>query len=77
MRGPYRFVRNPMAVGVALALAGAALFYRSAALLGFTALFVLGIHVMVVWYEEPTLRRMFGEEYEVYCRRVRRWWPRL
>jgi protein-S-isoprenylcysteine O-methyltransferase Ste14 len=76
VRGPYRFVRNPMAIGVSLALAGAALFYQSAALLGFTAVFLLGIHVMVVWYEEPTLRRMFGEDYEAYCRRVPRWWPR-
>lgn len=74
--GPYRFVRNPMAIGVALALTGAALTYRSAGLLRFTVLFVLVIHLFVVWYEEPTLRRTFGDEYEAYTRRVRRWWPR-
>lgn len=76
VRGPYRFVRNPMAIGVALVLIGAALFYQSVVLLGFTGLFVLTIHLFVVWYEEPTLRRMFGDEYEAYARRVRRWWPR-
>ena len=76
VRGPYRFVRNPMAIGVSLALTGTALFYQSAALLGCTVLFVLAIHLFVVWYEEPTLRRMFGDEYEGYSRRVRRWWPR-
>lgn len=77
VQGPYRFVRNPMYMGAGLALAGAALFYRSAALLGFTALFLVATHLFVVCYEEPTLRRMFGEEYEAYRRRVRRWRPRL
>lgn len=77
VRGPYRFVRNPMAIGVALALTGAALYYQSTGLIAFTGVFVLVIHVFVVLYEEPTLRRMFGDEYEAYARRVRRWWPRI
>jgi protein-S-isoprenylcysteine O-methyltransferase Ste14 len=33
------------------------------------------IHLEVVWYEEPALRRRFGESYEGYCRSVRRWLP--
>ena len=37
----------------------------------------LGVHLFVIGYEEPTLRRKFGAEYEEYCRHVRRWWPRL
>jgi protein-S-isoprenylcysteine O-methyltransferase Ste14 len=73
--GPYAVVRNPMYVGAALALAGAALFYRSWALLGYCAAFVLVMHLFVVLYEEPTLRASFGEPYVRYCRRVRRWWP--
>jgi len=77
VQGPYRVVRNPMYIGAGLALAGAALFYRSGGLLGYTGLFFLTAHLFVVWYEEPTLRRAFGGEYEEYCRRVRRWWPRL
>ncbi len=76
VRGPYRFVRNPMYIGAAIALAGAALFYRSLPLLGYLALFLLVTHLFVCVYEEPTLRRAFGAEYEAYCRRVRRWWPR-
>jgi protein-S-isoprenylcysteine O-methyltransferase Ste14 len=76
IRGPYRFVRNPMYIGAGLALASAALFYESLPLLGYAALFFLATHVFVVLYEEPTLRRTFGEEYEVYCRQVKRWWPR-
>lgn len=77
VQGPYRTVRNPMYIGAGLALAGAALFYQSLALLGYTGLFLLVTHWFVVLYEEPTLRRTFDGEYEAYCRRVRRWWPRL
>lgn len=76
IRGPYRFVRNPMYLGAA-ALAGAALFFRSAALAAFVALFLLITHVFVVFYEEPTLRRSFGNVYESYCQRVHRWLPGL
>lgn len=76
VRGPYRVVRNPMAIGVGLAVTGAALFYQSAALFVFTALFFLVIHLFVVLYEEPTLRRQFGSQYDTYTRHVRRWWPR-
>jgi protein-S-isoprenylcysteine O-methyltransferase Ste14 len=75
IQGPYRFVRNPMYIGAGLALASAALFYESLPLLGYTALFFLATHLFVVWYEEPTLRRNFGQEYEAFCRKVRRWWP--
>jgi protein-S-isoprenylcysteine O-methyltransferase Ste14 len=74
-RGPYRFVRNPMYIGAALALAGAALFYRSAALAAYALASLVISHVLVLWYEEPTLRRRFGREYDVYCTKVRRWWP--
>lgn len=76
VRGPYRVVRNPMAIGVGLALVGASLLYRSAGLFGFTVFFLLFIHLMVVLYEEPTLRRQFGSEYEAYTQKVGRWWPR-
>jgi protein-S-isoprenylcysteine O-methyltransferase Ste14 len=75
VRGPYRFVRNPMYVGAALALAGAALFFRSLALAGYAVLFLVVMHVFVLSYEEPTLRRTFGEDYAAYCRRVSRWLP--
>jgi protein-S-isoprenylcysteine O-methyltransferase Ste14 len=75
IQGPYRFVRNPMYIGAGLALAGAALFYESLPLLGYTGLFFLATHLLVVWYEEPALRRTFGQEYEAYSDRVRRWWP--
>lgn len=72
IQGPYRFVRNPMYIGAGLALASAALFYESLSLLGYAGLFFLATHLFVVWYEEPTLRRTFGQEYEAYCGQVRR-----
>ena len=77
VQGPYRFVRNPMYIGASLALAGAALFYDSLPLLGYTGLFLLATHVFVMTYEEPALRQTFGQEYKAYCRQVGRWWPSL
>lgn len=76
IRGPYRFLRNPMYLGAGVALAGAALFYQSLALLAFTALFLLVAHFFVILYEEPTLRRSFGPGYADYCHHVHRWLPR-
>jgi protein-S-isoprenylcysteine O-methyltransferase Ste14 len=76
VQGPYRLVRNPMYLGAGLALSGAALFYQSIPLLGYAVLFLLITHVFVVLYEEPTLRRTFDEDYQTYCRRVGRWWPK-
>jgi len=75
VRGPYRFVRNPMYIGAALAVAGAALFYKSLALAAFVAGFLVVTHLFVIIYEEPTLRRVFGPEYQAYCVHVHRWRP--
>jgi len=76
IRGPYRFVRNPMYIGAGMTLAGAALYYESLSITIYTALFFLITHLFVALYEEPTLRRTFGDEYEAYCSRVRRWLPK-
>jgi protein-S-isoprenylcysteine O-methyltransferase Ste14 len=75
IEGPYRFVRNPMYIGATLGLAGAAIFYGSLTLSIYTASFLLAAHLFVVVYEEPTLRKSFGADYEAYCQRVRRWVP--
>ena len=75
--GPYRYVRNPMYIGAGAALAGAAIFYGSLPLVGYLGLFVLATHAFVVLYEEPTLTRLFGQEYRAYQARVRRWLPRF
>jgi protein-S-isoprenylcysteine O-methyltransferase Ste14 len=75
VRGPYKFVRNPMYIGAGMALAGAALFYESVILASYVAVFLLIMHAFVVWYEEPTLRATFGAEYHGYCKEVGRWRP--
>lgn len=75
IRGPYRYVRNPMYLGAVSALSGAAWFYHSIELLGYAVFFLLCMHALVVLYEEPTLRRTFGEEYHNYCKQVKRWLP--
>jgi len=76
VRGPYRIVRNPMYAGAGIALLGAALYYRSSALVGYWALLFAVSHLFVTRYEEPALRRRFGGEYDASCARVGRWWPR-
>jgi len=75
-RGPYAILRNPMYLGAAIAMTGAALYYQSLGLAGYVAAFLIVTHLFVIGYEEPTLRRMFGREYEDYCRQTRRWLPR-
>jgi protein-S-isoprenylcysteine O-methyltransferase Ste14 len=65
-----------MYIGAAAAVLGAAIFYRSSALLLYVGAFLLVTHLFVVGYEEPTLQRMFGPEYTLYRGNVGRWWPR-
>ena len=75
--GLYRFVRNPMYVCVGAIVVGQALLFGQGRLLPYAGVLLVAFHLFVTLYEEPTLRRRFGESYETYCRHVRRWWPRL
>jgi protein-S-isoprenylcysteine O-methyltransferase Ste14 len=77
VRGLYRYVRNPMYIGILLLLAGEAMLFQSRSLLGYTGLVFLFFFLFVVAYEEPALRSKFGRDYERYCDRVPRWIPRL
>jgi protein-S-isoprenylcysteine O-methyltransferase Ste14 len=65
-----------MYLGASAYLAGSALFYRSTGIALYALAFLAAMHMFVVLYEEPTLRRTFGRDYETYCERVGRWWPR-
>ncbi len=76
IRGPYRRVRNPMYIGAGLALAGVTFYFESVQVFFYTTAFFAIAHVFVVLYEEPTLKRMFGDEYDEYRKSVRRWWPK-
>ena len=75
VRGLYRYVRNPMYVSVLTIVFGEALFFQSKPLLQYALGCLLAVHLIVTFYEEPTLRRRFGESYVDYCRAVRRWLP--
>ena len=75
--GLYRFVRNPMYVGVLLVITGHFLWFGYWILLPYGGLFFLATHSFVTLYEEPFLRKQFGAEYEAYLREVPRWIPRI
>lgn len=75
VRGLYRYVRNPMYLGVLLVLMGEVLFFESGALLLYVVLWFSFVHLFVVLYEEPALRRRFEGSYQQYCRAVHRWVP--
>lgn len=77
--GFYGYVRNPMYLGFLAGWTGLWVVFGRAnlAAIAVACLVVLGVHLFVLGYEEPTLRRMFGAEYEEYCRNVSRWLPRV
>jgi protein-S-isoprenylcysteine O-methyltransferase Ste14 len=75
--GFYRYVRNPIYVGVLSIFLGHFLWFGYWALLIYTVFAFIGVHFFVVLYEEPTLKRKFGAAYEEYLKRVPRWIPRL
>jgi protein-S-isoprenylcysteine O-methyltransferase Ste14 len=73
IRGPYRFTRNPMYVGVLAILAGLALAHWSAPLAIYAAGVATAFVTFVRLYEEPRLERQFGDAYRRYTARVPRW----
>ncbi len=75
--GLYRHVRNPMYVGVVSVIVGQGLLLGSARVLDYGVLVWLAFSLFVIGYEEPTLRRTFGDEYERFCANIPRWIPRL
>jgi len=77
VRGPYRYVRNPMISGVVFTLLGIALVMRSVPHALWAGTFLLIIMVYIPILEEPGLERRFGPAYEGYRRNVPRFIPRL
>ena len=75
--GLYQYVRNPMYVAVVAVIVGQSLMLGNLRVLGYGVLVWLGFHLFVMAYEEPTLRKKYGEEYETFCAHVPRWIPRL
>lgn len=77
--GFYRYVRNPMYIGFFTGWAGLWIIFGRAnkTALAIAAAVVLAVSLFVRFYEEPTLRKMFGAGYDDYCRNVHRWIPRV
>lgn len=76
VQGLYRYMRNPMYVGVLCLLIGEAIFFASLVLALYAVIVFLWFHLFVVLYEEPNLRKKFGDSYRKYCESVPRWIPR-
>lgn len=71
-----RYVRNPMYVGLLIAILGQAVLFSSVGLVVYAAIVWAITASFVRWYEEPTLVREYSDEYETYRRNVRAWLPR-
>jgi len=76
VQGCYRRVRNPMYVAVVAVILGQALLFGNLRVLEYAALVWLLMHLFVLIYEEPALRKAFGAEYERFRANVPRWIPR-
>ena len=74
--GLYRYVRNPMYLAVLAVIVGQALVLGQLELLAYAAIIAAAFVAFVHWYEEPTLQRRYGDEYEAYCATVPGWIPR-
>lgn len=70
---PYTFTRNPMYLGLAVALLGFAVFFDSIVMLLGPAVFYAAIDTIVIPREEASMLAHFGEQYREYQSRVRRW----
>jgi protein-S-isoprenylcysteine O-methyltransferase Ste14 len=77
VNGFHRYLRNPMYAAVLTVILGQALLFGSLTLLVYAAICWAVSATFVRLYEEPTLARQFGAEYEAYKRAVPAWWPRL
>jgi protein-S-isoprenylcysteine O-methyltransferase Ste14 len=75
--GFYRYVRNPMYVGVLAIILGQALLFADAGPLWLSAILWIAFHLFVIGYEEPALSHTFGDNYARFRDSVPRWLPRL
>ncbi len=71
--GPYRVSRNPMYVGLSLALSGIALIANTPWILATLPPVWFALRRLVIGPEEAYLERRFGDEYQAFRARTRRW----
>ena len=75
VEGLYKFVRNPMYIGILLILLGHVLWFRSVLLILYAVSIFAVFHLFVIFYEEPHLKKRFGDSYNQYLHRVPKWIP--
>jgi protein-S-isoprenylcysteine O-methyltransferase Ste14 len=77
IRGPYRYVRNPMITGALFILLAEAMLFHSWPVAMWTAIFFVSNTIYFSLSEEKGLEKRFGDAYRVYKAHVPRWIPRL
>ena len=77
VQGLYRYVRNPMYLSVSTIVLGEVMLTKSMPLFIYWVIWFVCVNLFVMGYEEPYLRRQFGESYATYSRDVGRWIPRF
>ena len=71
--GMFRFTRNPMYLGMVVALLGVAILFGSLVTFLPVPVFAAIIHFQFIVPEERFMEELFGAEYLAYKRKVRRW----
>jgi len=77
VKGLYRYMRNPMYVGILSVIIGEAILFFSWKILLYAVCLGTFFQLMILFHEEPELQRLFGASYEEYKQRVHRWMPRF
>jgi protein-S-isoprenylcysteine O-methyltransferase Ste14 len=77
IRGIYRYVRNPMIIGVLAILIGESIAIQSINILIWAGIFFIVNNLFFIIYEEPNLHQKFGDDYKEYRENVPRWIPRI
>jgi protein-S-isoprenylcysteine O-methyltransferase Ste14 len=75
-KGVYGWTRNPMYIGAVMPMLGQALYFGSRGMLYYSLGWFLLFQVFEVTYDEPELKKQFGDVYVGYVDRVPRWIPR-
>src|SRR5215216_6459987 len=75
--GYYRHIRNPIYLGALLALLGHIAWSGSALVIAYFVCYLIAFHILIVFFEEPVLRKTFGREYDEYSSSVPRWIPKV
>ncbi len=77
IKGPYKYVRNPMAIaGIGQGLS-VAMYFNSLPLHIYNILGMIIWHIIVRVFEEKNMRDRFGKEYDSYSKRVPLWFPKI